>query len=128
MPSLSDLIRRRCVRDVIYVAEQLPARVAARSPIGLDDPSLTLVTFWTLLRWERAFWMECLEGLGVDVDALARDLDALIDERKAARLADGHGQYVRQPWSPWFRHHVDWFFQRLLDRAQHVLVAGGLAA
>lgn len=125
MPNLSDLYRRRCVRDVIYVAEQVPARVAARSPIALDDSSLTLVLFWTLLRWESAFWMDCLEELGVDMWALTRELDALIDETKAAELADSHSEHVHQPWSPWFRQHIDRFLDRLLDRAQQEASALG---
>jgi len=125
MPSLRDLRKRRCAEDLIHVIEQFPARVAVRTPIGLDNSSLTMVVFWTLLRWERMFWVACLEKLGVDMWALTCELDALLGERQAVHRAAYQEEKSQRAWSPWLRYQLDQFLDPLLDRAQHEASAMG---
>jgi len=103
MPSFQDLCARRCVADLIHVVEQVPRRVAVRAPLGLDDSSIAMVVLWTLLRWERTFWVVCLENLGVDIWNLTCELDALIRRKKAASAVDGPQPHVGDPWSSRFR-------------------------
>ena len=67
MLSFRDMCERRCVEDLIHVIQQVPIQAGGTSPIDLDDSSLAMVVFWTLLRWERKFWLVCLEELGVDM-------------------------------------------------------------
>lgn len=124
MPSFEDLCARRCVADLIHVVEQAPARAAARSPMTLDDSSVALVALWTLLRWERAFWIVCLEELGVDVEGLARELDELLRQTKA-ESGDPVGPRRVDPWSARFRRQLDRLLNPLLDRAEREARAMG---
>jgi len=125
MPSFQDLCARRCVADLIHVVEQVPRRVAVRAPLGLDDSSIAMVVLWTLLRWERTFWVVCLENLGVDIWNLTCELDALIRRKKAASAVDGPQPHVGDPWSSRFRQEVDRFLNPLLDRAEQEARAMG---
>ena len=117
MPSFEDLCARRCVTDLIHVVEQVPARAAARLPMKLDDSSVAMVVFWTLLRWERTFWVVCLEEQGVDVESLARDLDELLRQAKTESGVEGPGSGGVDPQSTRFRRELDRFLNPLLDRA-----------
>lgn len=117
MPSLHSLWERRCVEDVIHVVQQVPARAAARSPVELDDSSLSMIVLWTLLRWERTFWVICLEELGVDIQALSLDIDSQLAERTAASEAAGGYRKLQQPWPPRFGRRIDRFTNQLLDLA-----------
>jgi len=112
------------VADLIHVVEQTPARAAARSPMKLDDSSVAMVVFWTLLRWERTFWVVCLEELGVDVEALARELDELLRQAKA-ESTDLPGPGRVDPWSARFRRELDRFLNPLLDRTEREARAMG---
>ena len=126
MPSLRDLCKRRCAEDLIHVLQQVPARVAARLPIALDDTSLATIVFWTLLRWERRFWIDCLQELGVDVWSLTCELDALLERKQIGseshpiRVDEAHG-----PWSQGFRRRLDQLLAPLLDRAAGEAAAMG---
>jgi len=123
MPSLRDLCARRCVADLIHVVEQVPQRVAVRAPMRLDDSSVSMAVLWTLLRWERTFWVVCLEKLGVDIWNLTCELDALIDQRKAESAVDLEQSEVGDPWSGRFRRELDRFLNPLLDRAEQEALA-----
>ena len=89
MPSVEELAKRRCAKELLRIIEQIPARIAARTPILLDEYSLWAVALWTMLRWERTFLMIGLEDMGVDVWTLTREVDELLDGRRAVgrRLA-----------------------------------------
>lgn len=125
MPSFEDLCARRSVTDLIHVVEQLPARAVARLPMKLDDSSVAMVVLWTLLRWERTFWVVCLEEQGVDVEGLAREVDALLRQKRAESGVAGPGSGGRDPWSGRFRRELDRFVNRLLDRAEREARAMG---
>ncbi|MEA1950031.1 MAG: Clp protease N-terminal domain-containing protein [Planctomycetota bacterium] len=82
MTSVEELERRQCTKGLIQIIDQLPARFAVRSPIIIDDDSLLAVALWTMLRWERTPLMVGLEDMGVDVWALTREVDTLLDGRR----------------------------------------------
>ena len=125
MPSFRQMCERRCVEDLIHVIEQVPVRLAARWPIGLDKSSLAMVALWSLLRWERKFWLVCLEELGVDMWALTCELDALLEARKGVPPGDNFRDQAAKPPLAWFRQRLDPFLNALLDRAAHQASAMG---
>ena len=88
MLSRESLYARRCVRALVDVIEQVPSRAAVRLPMMLVPASVGMLLLWTILRWERTFLLVCLEELGVDMWGLTRQLDELINRRKAQ---DTHG-------------------------------------
>ncbi len=83
MLSRESLYARRCVRALVDVIEQVPSRAAARLPMVLRPPSVGMLLLWTILRWERTFLLVCLEELGVDMWGVTRELDELVNRRKA---------------------------------------------
>ncbi|MCX7426085.1 MAG: hypothetical protein NTW96_10760 [Planctomycetia bacterium] len=78
-----ELLNRRCVEGLLRVLDQIPARVAVREPIAMDDATMDLVAFWTLLRWERTFLILALEEMGFNVWSLTCSVDELLNERRA---------------------------------------------
>jgi len=120
---LEHLYARRCVRDLIHVVEQVDWRTRVRWPIPLDPATAAMLILWTILRGERTFLLICLEGLGIDLWALTRDLDELISRRKAARTP---GQ-LRQAADDRFDLSSQYLLDRLtwawLDRAEQEAVA-----
>lgn len=82
------LCRRRCVRDLIQIFDGVFPRAAARWPIALDEPTVGLLLFWTILRGERTFLLRCLEQLGVDMWALTCEVDDLLRPSRAAAPSD----------------------------------------
>ena len=76
------LCGRRCVRDLIQVLDGATLRAAGRGPIPLDDPTVGLLLFWTILRGERTFLLRSLEQLGVDMWALTCDVDDLLQRKR----------------------------------------------
>ncbi|MGA2798351.1 MAG: Clp protease N-terminal domain-containing protein [Thermoguttaceae bacterium] len=75
-----ELCARRCVRTLIEIIEQVPARWAARAPMVLDETSAGMLLLWTLIRWERRFPLTALEEMGVDIWALTQDVDELLEQ------------------------------------------------
>ena len=71
-----------CVRTLIEIIEQVPARWAARAPMVLDESSVGMLLLWTLIRWEHRFPLTALEEMGVDIWALTRDVDQLLENDK----------------------------------------------
>ncbi len=79
---------RRAVRGLIQVVGQVAERAAVRLPLVFDHEAAALLIVWTVLRWERTFLIECLEGLGVDMWRLTCDVDAAL---KGRRQRDAQG-------------------------------------
>lgn len=82
------LCRRRCVRDLIQIFDGVFLRAAARWPIALDEPTVGLLLFWTILRGERTFLLRSLEQLGVDMWALTCEVDDSLRPGLAAAPSD----------------------------------------
>ena len=70
-----ELYDRQCVAGLIHVIEQVPSRAEARRPLDIQRSSVGLLLLWSILRWERTFLIQTLEGLGVDLWGLTRDVD-----------------------------------------------------
>ena len=77
-----ELYARRCVRTLVEIVEQAPARWATRAPIVLDESSAGTLLLWTFVRWERRFPLTLLEEMGVDLWALTRDVDGLLEGKR----------------------------------------------
>jgi Clp amino terminal domain, pathogenicity island component len=84
-----ELYARRCARDLVYVVEQVPVRVDARAPLALSESTMAILLLWSLLRWERTLLIIALEELGVDLVALAREIDELLKSRRAETIQSG---------------------------------------
>jgi hypothetical protein len=118
MLNIEDLYFRRCVAGLVQLIEQVPCRLAARSPVALSNSSVAMLVLWTLLRWERTFLLIALEDMGVDMWGLTRDVDTLLDEEKAnAVLAEGKS-YAPATSLPALRPELDRYLEALLDRAE----------
>ena len=83
-----ELCARRCVRTLIEIIEQLPARWAARAPMVLDESSVGMLLLWTLIRWEHRFPLTALEEMGVDIWAFTRDVDQLLENEKIQKSGE----------------------------------------
>jgi Clp amino terminal domain, pathogenicity island component len=77
-----ELCARRCVRTLIEIIEQLPARWATRAPMVLDESSVGMLLLWTFIRWERRFPLTALEEMGLDIWAFTRAVDQLLEHEK----------------------------------------------
>jgi hypothetical protein len=75
-----ELCARHCVRTLIEIVEQLPARWATRSPMPLDESTVGMLLLWTLIRWELRFPLTVLEEMGVDIWAFTQDIDELLEQ------------------------------------------------
>jgi hypothetical protein len=84
-----ELYARGCVRTLVEIIEQAQARWAARAPMVLDDSSVGALLLWTFVRWERRFPLTLLEEMSVDLWALTRDVDGLL-EGKRIRSSQEH--------------------------------------
>jgi ATP-dependent Clp protease ATP-binding subunit ClpA len=49
---------------------------------ALDGPTVVMMALWTFLRWERKVGLMALEAAKVDVSALTRDLDVMLDRKR----------------------------------------------
>lgn len=93
-----DLSARHFTNSSVNIIEQLFPRWADRSmPEPITEPMAVTLALWSLLRWERKVGLVALERVGVDADALARDVNrALSDEPAGMRsVAPSH------PHDPW---------------------------
>jgi len=117
MLSRESLYMRGCVRGLVEVIEPLPSRAAARLPMVLDPASVGMLLLWSILRWERTFLLICLEELGVDMWGLTRDLDALLNQRKAHDAGGNPHLLARDPASREFWGALDRCTDYWLERA-----------
>ncbi|MGD0382124.1 MAG: Clp protease N-terminal domain-containing protein [Thermoguttaceae bacterium] len=85
-----ELYARRCVRTLIEIIEQMPARWAARAPMVLDESSASMLLLWTLIRWERRFPLTLLEEMNIDMWSFTRDMDQLIERDKLQKSAENN--------------------------------------
>jgi len=95
-----ELCARRCVRTLIEIIEQVPARWAARAPMVLDDSSVGMLLMWTLIRWELRFPLTALEEMGVDIWALTRDVDQLLENEKIKKCGETSQASAKGPNDP----------------------------
>src|SRR5436190_1754937 len=63
----------------------------------LNEATAGMLMLLSLLRWERKVGLAALEGMGVATDALARELDAAIDEEGRAERRAGGPQFTVLP-------------------------------
>lgn len=89
MISREYLYARHCVRDLVYVVDEVSLRAAARNLVAVDEPSFGPLILWTILRGERTFLLRDWEALGVDMWALTCDVDHLLAEQTAATAQAG---------------------------------------
>ena len=76
-----ELSARHFTTCAVYVVEQLWPRAADRSMSAeVTEQTVPMLVLWSVLRWERKVGLVALERMGVDVDALARDVDRALDE------------------------------------------------
>jgi len=125
MLSRESLYLRGCVRGLVEVIEPLPSRAAARLPMVLDPASVGMLLLWSIVRWERTFLLICLENLGVDMWGLTRDVDALLNERKAQDARGNPHLLARNPASPAFWAGLDRCTEYWLERTARQAVALG---
>ncbi|MGD0654440.1 MAG: Clp protease N-terminal domain-containing protein, partial [Thermoguttaceae bacterium] len=92
-----ELYARGCVRILIEIIEQMPARWAARAPMVLDESSAGMLLLWTLIRWERRFPLTLLEEMGVDIWGLTRDLDQLLKNEKIQKSGENNLEPAKGP-------------------------------
>ncbi len=103
-----ELYDRDCVASLIHVIEQTPLRAAVRRGLAIDRSSAGLLLLWSLLRWERTFPIETLEGLGVDLWSLTRKVDEALK---------CHNQKARETGAAGDRTDLDPLVRGWLDRA-----------
>jgi hypothetical protein len=89
MISREYLYARHCVRDLIYVVDEVSLRAAARNLVTVDEPSFGPLILWTILRGERTFLLRDWEALGVDMWALTCDVDHLLTQQTVATVQAG---------------------------------------
>jgi ATP-dependent Clp protease ATP-binding subunit ClpC len=71
-----DLASRQFTTSAIHIVEQLWPRAADRSTsTEITEQTVLMLALWSVLRWERKVGLVALERLGVEPDALARDID-----------------------------------------------------
>ena len=95
-----DLCARHCVRTLIDIIEQVPARWAARAPMVLDESSVRMLLLWTLIRWELRFPLTVLEEMGVDIWAFTQDVDQLIENEKIRKSGEKSPATAKGPNDP----------------------------
>jgi hypothetical protein len=76
-----ELFARHFTTSAIHIVEQLWPRAADRSiTTEVTEQTVPMLALWSILRWERKVGLVALERMGVEVDALARDVGLALDE------------------------------------------------
>src|SRR5688500_12254915 len=71
-----ELSARHFTTSAVHIVEQLWPRAADRSmSTEVTEQTAPMLALWSVLRWERKVGLVALERAGVQVDALARDVD-----------------------------------------------------
>jgi hypothetical protein len=113
-----ELYTRRCVRTLIEIIEQMPARWAARAPMVLDESSAGMLLLWTLIRWERRFPLTLLEDMNIGLWSFTRVLDQLIEQEKLRKSAENNPSAVTNPDDPKAGYLLHDLIDRWLRRAE----------
>jgi hypothetical protein len=80
-----ELYRRRCVRKLIEVVDNVPIYWQARSPMVLDETATGLMLLASWLQCERDFLFQCLEEMGVRMSDFAHRVDETRDRQRNAK-------------------------------------------
>jgi ATP-dependent Clp protease ATP-binding subunit ClpA len=79
-----ELSARHFTTAAIHIIEQLWPRWADRSmPDQMTTEAVAMLALWSLLRWERKVGLVALEKVGVEIEALARDVNRAMDATSA---------------------------------------------
>jgi hypothetical protein len=71
-----ELAARHFTTSASDIVEQLWPRAADRSmSTEVTEQTVPMLALWSILRWERKVGLVALERIGVEVDALAHDVD-----------------------------------------------------
>ena len=74
-----ELSARHFTTSAIHIIEQLFSRWADRSmPDEITEPTITMLALWSLLRWERKVGLVALERMGIEPDALAKEVNQVL--------------------------------------------------
>jgi ATP-dependent Clp protease ATP-binding subunit ClpA len=94
-----ELSDRHFTTSAIHIVEQLWPRAADRSMSAeVTEQTISMLALWALLRWERQVGQVALERMGVEVDALARDVNRALDVACAeVRRKAGPGRFQVLP-------------------------------
>jgi hypothetical protein len=75
-----ELFARHFTTSAVHIVEQLWPRAADRGMAEeVTEQTVPMLALWSILRWERKPGLAALEQMGVEVDALARDVDRALD-------------------------------------------------
>jgi ATP-dependent Clp protease ATP-binding subunit ClpA len=85
-----ELSARHFTTSAIHIIEQLWPRAADRSMFDVTRQTVSMLALWSVLRWERKVGLVALERMGVELDALARDVDRALDAA-CAEIRRQHG-------------------------------------
>lgn len=87
------LAARHFTTSAIHIIEQMLPRAADRSiSTEITEQTILMQALWSVLRWERKVGLVALDRIGVDTDALARDVDREL--LKLRTLSSGHCSLV----------------------------------
>lgn len=93
------LTARGFTASAIHILEQLWPRAAdRRMSDAVTEQSINMLTFWSLLHWERKVGLAALERMGVSIDSLSKAVDrVLIGLCQAIRQKAGPPEYQTLP-------------------------------
>jgi hypothetical protein len=75
-----ELAARHFTTSAIHIVEQLWPRAADRGvSAGITQQTVLMLALWSVLQWERKVGLVALERMGVETEALARDVDRALD-------------------------------------------------
>jgi hypothetical protein len=75
-----ELSARHFTSSAIDIVEQLWPRAADRGmSTEVTEQTVPMLALWAILRWERKVGLVALERMGVEVDALARDVERALN-------------------------------------------------
>jgi hypothetical protein len=82
-----ELQARGYTTSAINIIGQIWPRMADRGMnADLTSATAAMLTLWSLLKWERKLGLVALERVGVDIDALARDVDQTLSVASVEKL------------------------------------------
>jgi hypothetical protein len=113
-----ELCARRCVRTLIEIIEQVPARWAARAPMILDESSVGMLLLWSLIRWELRFPLSALEDMGIDIWEFTQDVDEMLEQQIIQKSGKENSEATETPYDLNPPHLLRELTNRWLERAE----------